>query len=92
MRKRRNLWIILALLGSSFASAWADPPVLLPLPEHTQPFAKKLSLREAIFLALRNSPDVENAELQRVLDKFALETARYQFQPHYSIQGNAYYN
>ena len=85
---RLNRLLLVGLLLGCFP-ALAAPK--LPMPHHTRPFAKKLSLREAILLALRNSPDIENAQLQRVLDKFALETANYQFQPHYTLSGNAYY-
>lgn len=46
----------------------------LPAP-HTMPIApKSLNLREAIALALRTNPAVQVAELQRIVDKFGLET------------------
>ena len=35
-----------------------------------------LSLKDAIFLALRNNPFVENAELDRVTQKYALVAAK----------------
>lgn len=44
-------------------------PETLPLPP------KRLSLKEAIGIALRNNPDVKTSELQRILDKFGLETS-----------------
>ncbi|OGT34197.1 MAG: hypothetical protein A3C44_03095 [Gammaproteobacteria bacterium RIFCSPHIGHO2_02_FULL_39_13] len=47
----------------------------LPVPIAVPQSPKKLSLREAIVLALRNNPTVKIAELQRILDKFGLELA-----------------
>ena len=47
-----------------------------------------LSLEEAIFLALRYSPDVENAELQRVVDKYNLALSYYNFDVQYKISGS----
>lgn len=47
-----------------------------------------LSLSEAIQLALRNNPSVESAELQRVIDKFALEVADNEFEWRYRLNGN----
>lgn len=46
----------------------------LPVPEQIKMPAKKLSLYEAIAIALRNNPAVRMAELQRITDKFSLET------------------
>ena len=45
----------------------------LPLPEKLPSKAKRLSLDEAIALALRLNPNVRTSELQRILDKFSLE-------------------
>lgn len=59
----------------------------LPAPEKTPHAPKSLSLNEAILLALRNDPDVISSELQRVVDKFALEVAYYNYQPQFSING-----
>ncbi len=50
-----------------------------------------LTLKEAIFLALRNNPDVESFELQRVVDKFALEVAKNAFAPQYNLTGSTQY-
>lgn len=44
-----------------------------------------LSLHEAICLAVRENPSVQQAELNHVLQKFALEVAAWQFQPHYGL-------
>lgn len=50
-----------------------------------------LTLKEAILLAMRMNPDVHNAELQRVVDKFAVAVARNQFYPQLSLSGQALY-
>lgn len=61
--------------------------VALPMPHATHIKPQTLSLQEAILLALRNNPDVENAELQRVIDKFALVVARNEFELQYQLTG-----
>ncbi len=61
----------------------------LPLPRTVPRQPKRLSLKEAILLALRNNPDVESSELQRVVDKFALEVAHYAFMPQFTLGGTA---
>ncbi|HVV67495.1 MAG TPA: TolC family protein [Gammaproteobacteria bacterium] len=48
-----------------------------------------LTLRDAILLAMRFNPNVKNAELQRVVDKFSLAVARDQFAPQVSLTGQA---
>lgn len=68
----------------------------LPLPERIvqikAPSAGDvLTLRDAILLALRMNPDVHNAELQRVVDKFALAVAHNQFEPQYTFTAQATY-
>lgn len=55
------------------------------------PHSPTLTLQEAVLLAMRNNPDVKNAELNRVVDKFALAVARNAFWPQYSVTGKADY-
>lgn len=62
----------------------ADLPKL-PLPQHTNTVPQQLSLHDAIFIALRNSPDIERAELQRVLDKYDLLVEYNHFFPQYTL-------
>lgn len=50
-----------------------------------------LSLQEAILLAMRMNPEVKNAKLQRVVDKFALAVARNQFLPQVKLSASALY-
>lgn len=48
-----------------------------------------LTLKEAILLAMRFSPEIKNAELQRVVDKFSLAVARNQFAPQIGLTAQA---
>lgn len=45
-----------------------------------------LSLDEAILLAVRENPNVQQAQLNHVLQKFAVEVQKWQFQPHFAFQ------
>ncbi|OGT53154.1 MAG: hypothetical protein A3I77_00870 [Gammaproteobacteria bacterium RIFCSPLOWO2_02_FULL_42_14] len=47
---------------------------MLPLPTAVPQKSQKLSLQDAIALALRTNSGVQISELQRILDKFGLET------------------
>ncbi len=67
------------------------PPTRLPRPHETPRAPKNLSLKEAILLALRNNPTVENSELERVTDKFNLEIAYKKFRPSYTFKTTAFY-
>jgi outer membrane protein TolC len=51
--------------------------------------AKPLTLQDAILLALRFNPDIQSAELQRVIDKFQLEVSYYNFKPQFTLNGGA---
>jgi outer membrane protein TolC len=48
-----------------------------------------LSLNEAILLAIRENPNVKQAELNHVQQKFALGVAKWQFQPHLAFIASA---
>lgn len=63
-----------------------------PLPSYTVLAPKLMTLKEAVFLALRNNPDVRNAELQRIVDKFSLAVAYNQFEPQYSLTGQTVFS
>jgi outer membrane protein len=84
----RNV-IIFSLLGL-LAVANAAPMSLSPT-ESTSTHDKLLTINEAVLLALRNNPDVRNAKLQRIVDKFALEVAHNEFEPQYTLTGSANY-
>ncbi len=46
--------------------------------------AKPLTLRDVIWIVLRNNPAIKNAEMQRAEEKFALQIAKWRLQPQYS--------
>lgn len=48
----------------------------------------KLSLNDAILLAVRENPNVQTAKLNDVMQKFALYVQHWQFQPHYAFQSS----
>ncbi len=48
-----------------------------------------LTLREAILLALRYNPNIQNAELDRVVQRYQLRLAQNEFELQYAIAGTA---
>lgn len=48
-----------------------------------------LSLREAILLALRYNPNIQNAELDRIIERYELRLAYNQFELQYALAGSA---
>ena len=50
---------------------------------------KTLTLKEAILLAVRENPHVQQAQLNHIQQKFALEVAQWQFQPQLAFTGTA---
>lgn len=63
--------------------------VELPTPRITPHRTIHLSLREAILLSLRNNPNIQSADLGRVIDKFAVVVAHNAFEPQYALGGTA---
>lgn len=51
-----------------------------------------LGLREVIFLAVRNNPNIRSAEIDRMLQRFELDRAFREFTWRPSLSGNASYN
>lgn len=47
--------------------------------------SRTLSLDEAIFLAIRENPNVKQAQLSHISEKYALELAQWQFKPQYKF-------
>lgn len=82
------------LTSSAYAVPWLIKPKLAVLPEPTFTFNRlpKMSLQDAVLLALRNNPTIKSSEIQRVVDKFALAVARNQFEPQYQLTGQANYS
>lgn len=52
---------------------------------------KQMSLREAILIALRFNPDVTNAEIDRISEKYNLRTAQWAFEWQYKLNGDVQY-
>ncbi len=50
-----------------------------------------ITLAEAVVLALRYNPNVQVEDFQRILDKFSLLVAEWQFDIHYNLTGAANY-
>jgi outer membrane protein TolC len=46
---------------------------------------RTLSLDDAILLSVRENPNVQQAQLNLVMQKYALDVAKWQFQPHYAF-------
>lgn len=59
------------------------PEMTLPLPAHTVLPARRLTLRDALLLALRSNPDIKSSEIQRIVDKYAVILAKQVFRPQY---------
>lgn len=72
-----RLFIFLICFFSFSAFAFAQEEACQP---------KTLSLNEAILLAVRENPNVQQAQMNQVQQKFALEVQRWQFQPHFQVQ------
>lgn len=51
----------------------------------------ELTLHDAILLAMRFNPDIQSAELQRVVDRINLAAAQWAFQIQYGVTGSATY-
>lgn len=77
-----RVWLIFLGMISFFITAY-DAFASKP---HT------LSLRDAILLSFRYSPNIESSELQRVLDKFNVALAKNQFEFQYALLGSALSN
>ncbi|WP_423202096.1 TolC family protein [Legionella fairfieldensis] len=65
---------------------WVELPVS-PAAQHKK--VQRLSLREAILLALRYNPNVQNAELDRIIQRYQLRLAYNEFELQYALAGAA---
>src|SRR5690349_19776255 len=54
--------------------------------------SRELTLNDAILLALRYNPNIKNAEIQRIVDKFSLRVAENNYELNYALSGAANYN
>lgn len=66
---------------------WIDLPISPSV--HTQK-KRRLSLREAILLALRYNPNIQNAELDRIVQRYQLRLAHNAFEVQYALAGTAW--
>src|SRR3990167_2930256 len=65
----------------------------IALPESPKPRSSKphfLSLREAILLALRYNPTIQNAELDRIIQRYNLRLAENEFELQFALAGTAW--
>lgn len=65
---------------------WVDLPTS---PEVRHKKVQRLSLREAILLALRYNPNIQNAELDRIVQRYQLRLAHNEFELQYALAGAA---
>lgn len=66
-----------------------DHWVALPTAPHVKPHhLLHLSLKEAILLALRYNPNIQNAELDRIIQRYRLRVAYREFELQYALAGN----
>lgn|GEM_PF-6019660 len=77
----------LSALALAVAAPTLSQPISLPAPKSTHTIGTTMTMRDAVFLALRNNPDLISAELDRVTDKYALILARNQYMPHFTLGG-----
>lgn len=65
---------------------WIDLPIS-PTSHHKKKLY--LELREAILLALRYNPNIQNAELDRIIQRYDLRLAHNEFELQYALAGTA---
>ena len=65
---------------------WIDLPTS---PEASTQKTLHLTLREAILLALRYNPNIQNAELDRIAQRYQLRLAHNEFELQYALAGTA---
>lgn len=65
---------------------WVDLPTA---PDTKNKKARHLSLREAILLALRYNPNIQSAELDRIVQRYQLRLAHNEFELQYALAGSA---
>nr|WP_245614213.1 TolC family protein [Legionella massiliensis] len=65
---------------------WIDLPTS---PDVRHKKVQQLSLREAILLSLRYNPNIQNAELDRIIQRYQLRLAHNEFELQYALGGSA---
>lgn len=83
--------------GMRLRAAIANPELILDTwielptsPASRTKSIKKLSLREAILLALRYNPNIQNAELDRIIQRYQLRLANNEFELQYALGASGY--
>jgi outer membrane protein TolC len=66
-----------------------DNWIELPVSPASHKKLQRLSLQEAILLALRYNPNIQNAELDRIIQRYQLRIANNEFELQYALQGAA---
>jgi outer membrane protein TolC len=69
------IWVLLAFVRLAYAEA-----------EPSKKIKQSLTLNDAILLAVRTNPNVQQSQLSYLMQKFNLHVQEWQFQPHYSFQ------
>jgi len=75
----KRIWLNLLVISFACNLAFAAPKPI------------ELTLHDAILLAMRLNPNVQNAGLQRVIDRINLSAANWQYAVQYSLTGSANY-
>ncbi|VEG91656.1 TolC family protein [Legionella spiritensis] len=65
---------------------WVELPTS---PKALHKKVQRLGLREAILLALRYNPNIQNAELDRIVQRYQLRLAENEFELQYALAGSA---
>lgn len=65
---------------------WIELPIS---PSAKSKKSQRLSLKEAILLALRYNPNIQNVELDRILQRYQLRLAHNEFELQYALAGTA---
>lgn len=68
---------------------WVELPTS---PEVRSKKVQRLGLREAILLALRYNPNIQNVELDRIIQRYQLRLAHNEFELQYALAGSASIN
>lgn len=66
---------------------WVNLPTAPNANPHKKP--QRLTLREAILLALRYNPNIQNVELDRIIQRYQLRLAQNEFELKYALAGSA---
>lgn len=86
MIRLRHFLFVLSLIVSLLWASLTVAAAKIPTPQ-----LPMLTLEEAIMLSLRYNPSMQSAEIQRVVDKFSLRVAQWNYEVQYALNGAASY-